>query len=48
VDVVNPLEKTPWGTYRFVIKDTGGNTWLLGQIRIDHFSKIKYCDNSKI
>lgn len=25
VEVVNPLEKTPWGTYRFVIKDPDGN-----------------------
>jgi predicted enzyme related to lactoylglutathione lyase len=24
VEVVNPLEKTPWGTYRFVIKDPDG------------------------
>jgi catechol 2,3-dioxygenase-like lactoylglutathione lyase family enzyme len=25
VEVVNPLEKTPWGTYRFVIKDPDGH-----------------------
>jgi catechol 2,3-dioxygenase-like lactoylglutathione lyase family enzyme len=23
-DVVSPLEKTPWGTYRFVIRDPDG------------------------
>lgn len=27
VEVVNPLEKTPWGTYRFVIRDPDGQ-WL--------------------
>jgi catechol 2,3-dioxygenase-like lactoylglutathione lyase family enzyme len=30
VDVVNPLEKTPWGTYRFVIKDTDGHLLSFG------------------
>lgn len=25
VEVVFPLEKTPWGSYRFVIKDIDGN-----------------------
>jgi len=30
VDVVNPLEKTPWGTYRFVIKDPDGNLLAFG------------------
>lgn len=24
-DIVSPLEETPWGTYRFVIKDPDGN-----------------------
>jgi predicted enzyme related to lactoylglutathione lyase len=24
-EVVSPLEKTPWGTYKFVIKDLDGN-----------------------
>lgn len=31
VDVVNPLEKTPWGTYRFVIRDPDGNLLAFGQ-----------------
>ena len=31
VEVVNPLEKTPWGTYRFVIKDPDGNLLAFGQ-----------------
>jgi catechol 2,3-dioxygenase-like lactoylglutathione lyase family enzyme len=30
VEVVNPLEKTPWGTYRFVIKDPDGNLLAFG------------------
>jgi catechol 2,3-dioxygenase-like lactoylglutathione lyase family enzyme len=25
VEVISPLEKTPWGTYRFVIRDPDGN-----------------------
>jgi len=25
VDVIDPLEKTPWGTYRFTIKDPDGH-----------------------
>jgi len=29
-DVVNPLEKTPWGTYRFVICDPDGNLLAFG------------------
>ena len=29
--VVNPLEKTPWGTYRFVIKDPDGHLLAFGQ-----------------
>ena len=31
VDVVHPLEKTPWGTYRFVIKDPDGHLLAFGQ-----------------
>ncbi len=31
VEVVNPLEKTPWGTYRFVIKDPDGHLLAFGQ-----------------
>jgi len=31
VDVVNPLEKTPWGTYRFVIKDHDGHLLAFSQ-----------------
>jgi len=31
VDVVNPLEKTPWGTYRFVIRDPDGHSLAFGQ-----------------
>jgi len=31
VDVVDPLEKTAWGTYRFVIKDPDGNLLTFGQ-----------------
>jgi catechol 2,3-dioxygenase-like lactoylglutathione lyase family enzyme len=31
VEVVSPLEKTPWGTYRFVIKDLDGNLLAFGQ-----------------
>lgn len=30
VDVVNPLEKTPWGTYRFVIRDPDGHLLAFG------------------
>ncbi len=30
VEVVHPLEKTPWGTYRFVIKDPDGNLLAFG------------------
>ncbi len=30
-DVVKPLERTPWGTYRFVIKDPDGNLLAFGQ-----------------
>jgi catechol 2,3-dioxygenase-like lactoylglutathione lyase family enzyme len=31
VEVVHPLEKTPWGTYRFVVKDPDGNLLAFGQ-----------------
>jgi len=31
VDVVNPLEKTSWGTYRFVIRDPDGNLLSFAQ-----------------
>jgi catechol 2,3-dioxygenase-like lactoylglutathione lyase family enzyme len=31
VEVVNPLEETPWGTFRFVLKDPGGNLLSFGQ-----------------
>jgi len=31
VEVVNPLERTPWGTYRFVIKDPDGNELAFSQ-----------------
>jgi predicted enzyme related to lactoylglutathione lyase len=31
VDVVSPLEKTPWETYRFVIKDPDGHLLAFGQ-----------------
>jgi uncharacterized glyoxalase superfamily protein PhnB len=31
VEVVNPLEKTPWGTYRFVIKDPDGHLLAFSQ-----------------
>ena len=31
VEVVHPLEKTPWGTYRFVIKDPDGHLLSFGQ-----------------
>ena len=31
VEVVNPLEKTSWGTYRFVIKDPDGHLLAFGQ-----------------
>jgi catechol 2,3-dioxygenase-like lactoylglutathione lyase family enzyme len=30
-DVVSPLEKTPWGTYRFVIRDPDGHLLAFGQ-----------------
>ncbi len=30
VEVVHPLENTPWGTYRFVIKDPDGNLLAFG------------------
>ena len=30
-EVVHPLEKTPWGTYRFVIKDPDGHLLAFGQ-----------------
>jgi catechol 2,3-dioxygenase-like lactoylglutathione lyase family enzyme len=30
VEVVSPLEKTPWGTYRFVIRDPDGNLLAFG------------------
>lgn len=30
VEVVNPLEKTPWGTYRFVIRDPDGHLLAFG------------------
>lgn len=31
VEIVIPLEKTPWDTYRFVIKDPDGNLLAFGQ-----------------
>src|SRR5512133_724797 len=31
VEVINPLEQTPWGTYRFVIRDPDGNLLAFGQ-----------------
>lgn len=31
VEVVSPLEKTPWGTYRFVIKDPDGHLLAFSQ-----------------
>ena len=31
VDVVNPLERTPWGTYRFTIRDPDGRLLAFGQ-----------------
>jgi catechol 2,3-dioxygenase-like lactoylglutathione lyase family enzyme len=31
VDVVHSLEKTPWGTYRFVIKDPDGHLLAFDQ-----------------
>jgi catechol 2,3-dioxygenase-like lactoylglutathione lyase family enzyme len=31
VNVVNPLEQTPWGTYRFVIQDPDGHLLAFGQ-----------------
>ena len=31
VQVVSPLEKTPWGTWRFVIKDPDGHLLSFGQ-----------------
>ncbi len=30
-EVVCPLEKTSWGTYRFVVKDPDGNLLAFGQ-----------------
>jgi catechol 2,3-dioxygenase-like lactoylglutathione lyase family enzyme len=30
-DVVAPLEKTPWGTYRFVIRDPDGHLLAFAQ-----------------
>lgn len=35
VDVVKPLEKAPWGTYRFVIKDPDGHLLAFGQKQTD-------------
>ena len=32
VDVINPLEKAPWGSYRFVIRDPDGNLLAFGQL----------------
>ena len=29
--IVSPLEKTPWGTYRFVIRDPDGQSLAFGQ-----------------
>ena len=34
VDVVNPLEQTPWGTWRFVIKDPDGHLLAFGQKQV--------------
>ena len=31
VNVVSPLEKTPWNTYRFVIQDPDGNRLAFGE-----------------
>ena len=33
VQVVNPLERTPWGTYRFVISDPDGHLLAFGQMQ---------------
>ena len=30
-EVVSPLEKTPWGTYRFVVKDHDGHLLAFSQ-----------------
>jgi predicted enzyme related to lactoylglutathione lyase len=30
-EVIHPLENTPWGTYRFVIKDPDGHLLAFGQ-----------------
>jgi catechol 2,3-dioxygenase-like lactoylglutathione lyase family enzyme len=30
-EVVSPLERTPWGTYRFVIRDIDGNLLAFDQ-----------------
>jgi catechol 2,3-dioxygenase-like lactoylglutathione lyase family enzyme len=35
VEVVNPLERTPWGTYRFVIKDPDGHLLAFGHKEAD-------------
>jgi len=35
VDIVHPLEGTPWGTYRFVIRDPDGHSLAFGQKRAD-------------
>ncbi len=31
VEVVEGLQRTPWGTYRFVIRDPDGNLLAIGQ-----------------
>jgi len=33
VNVINPLEQAPWGTYRFVIKDPDGHLLAFGSKR---------------
>lgn len=32
VEVIHPLEKTPWGTYRFVIRDPDGHLLAFGPL----------------
>jgi len=31
LDVVNPLEHTPWGAYRFVVRDPDGHLLAIAQ-----------------
>ena len=30
-EIIQPLEKTPWGTYRFVLRDPDGHLLAFGQ-----------------